>query len=92
MHTNLSELLEEARGLAFGYPGNAGLASVKLEWHPYESGWVAEASWSDNTRIRTVTVADRPEAAVVRLINLLYYGNEDPTQCLARGQEQADPR
>lgn len=67
----LESLLHDARFAALDWSGErGGMASVKVEWNPYEAGWVAEANWSDNSRVST-EVCEAATDAVAELIDLL---------------------
>jgi hypothetical protein len=65
----LVDVLDRAQALS-PRPELGGMASVKLEYNPYENRWEAEANWSSNVRIRGKGHAD-PERALILLYQKL---------------------
>lgn len=59
--------LERATSLNSRY---GGMASIKLEWHPYECEWVTAASWSSGKTFQTHNKS--VENSIVELCYLLW--------------------
>jgi hypothetical protein len=67
----LDDALEEAQTLAMRLTGpDRGMASVRVYFDPYAAHWLAEASYSDNSRIVS-TGSDSPTDEVWELSDLL---------------------
>lgn len=79
--STLSELLEQARGIASRLSGTralanefdstGGMASIQLTWDPYDSGWQALANWSNSFTVVSGEPVVDPSEAVSILISKL---------------------
>ena len=71
MSHDLDELLDMAveAASARSHSGR-GMAAVALRWFPYDCKWVAEASWSNNTRVLSTPWDDKLNP-LLELIDIL---------------------
>ena len=68
MNESMELALSKANELS-GRPNYGGMASVRVQWHPYEREWQGIADWSSNRRITGVgeTPAGALNALLVKL-------------------------
>jgi hypothetical protein len=78
METDLERVLCLARNKA-GNDKYGGCASVKVEFHPYECGWFAEANWSENVFVQSACF-ENASFALAALIGLLQNSSIDPVK------------
>lgn len=84
LDVEMEALLRAAIAVSHSPDGRDGMAAVDLRWEPYESEWLAEASWANSERLIAMDLT--PILAVRELRRRLAAGDRgivEPSQAKA---------